>query len=169
MTEFIEVHYVILSIVPGGKAGVSGDILLHNPVQTHWQTADGTRPQQLHTLSSSGPICHAPWHDHLHHAGNIHRVWRASYNSKSFHPWLNAWFFLLEHQGAFEPSVIVAYESLSCPTVNRFSLSTKNNTLMLLLCSLLIWICVFPLRLCFPLFSTSPLFLCTKVSSWWGK
>ncbi len=26
---------------------------------------------------------------------------------------LNAWFFLLEHQWAFEPSVTVVYESLS--------------------------------------------------------
>ncbi len=30
-------------------------------------------------------------------------------------PALNAWILLLEHQWAFEPSVIVAYESLSCP------------------------------------------------------
>ncbi len=40
--------------------------------------------------------------------------WPWSSNSKSFHaPALNAWFFLLEHQWVFEPSVIVVYESLS--------------------------------------------------------
>ncbi len=42
---------------------------------------------------------------------------------KSFHPRaLNASFFLLEHQWAFEPSVIVAYKSLSCPQCEKMDL-----------------------------------------------
>ncbi len=34
----------------------------------------------------------------------------------------NAWFFLLEHKCAFEPSVIVAYESLSCLRCEKMDL-----------------------------------------------
>ncbi len=46
-----------------------------------------------------------------------------SSNSKSFHTLaLNAWFLLLEHQWVFESSVIVAYESLSCPRCGNMDL-----------------------------------------------
>ena len=49
---------------------------------------------------------------------------------KSFHPpALNAWFFLLEHQWAFEPSVIVAYESLSCPQCEKMDLKIIQSLL----------------------------------------
>ncbi len=49
---------------------------------------------------------------------------------KSFHPLaLNAWFFLLEHQWAFEPSVIVAYESLSCSQCEKMDLKIIQSLL----------------------------------------
>ncbi len=35
---------------------------------------------------------------------------------------VNAWFFLLEHQWAFESSVIVANEFLSCPRCEKMDL-----------------------------------------------
>ncbi len=35
---------------------------------------------------------------------------------------LNAQFFLLEHQWVLEPSVIVAYETLSCPQCEKMDL-----------------------------------------------
>ncbi len=48
----------------------------------------------------------------------------------SFHPpSLNAWFFRLEHQWVFEPSVIVAYESLSCPQCEKMDLKTIQSLL----------------------------------------
>ncbi len=39
---------------------------------------------------------------------------------------LNAWFLLLEHQWAFESSVIVAYESLSCPRCEKMDLKIRH-------------------------------------------
>ncbi len=46
-----------------------------------------------------------------------------SSNSTGFHPLaLNACFFLLEHQWAFELSVIVKYDSLSCPQCEKMDL-----------------------------------------------
>ncbi len=49
---------------------------------------------------------------------------------KSFHPpALNALFFLLEDQWAFEPSVIVAYESLSCPKYEKMDLKIIQSLL----------------------------------------
>ncbi len=53
-----------------------------------------------------------------------------SSNSKSFHPPdLNACFFLLEHQRGFEPSVIVAHESLSCPQCEEMDLKIIQSLL----------------------------------------
>ncbi len=50
-----------------------------------------------------------------------------SSNWKSFHPLaLNAWFFLLEHQWAFESSVIDAYESLSRPRCEKMDLKSME-------------------------------------------
>ncbi len=54
--------------------------------------------------------------------------WPWSLNAKSPPPppALNACFFLLEHQWAFEPSVIVASESLSCPQCQKFTYTLQN-------------------------------------------
>ncbi len=53
-----------------------------------------------------------------------------SSNSKSFHTLaLNAWFLLLEHQWVFESSVIVAYESLSCPRCENMDLKIIQSLL----------------------------------------
>ncbi len=41
-------------------------------------------------------------------------------------PTLNACFFLLEHQRVFESSVIVVYESLSCPRCEKISTSYSH-------------------------------------------
>ncbi len=41
----------------------------------------------------------------------------------------NAWFFHLEHQRAFESSVIVAYESLSCAQCEKMDLKTIQSLL----------------------------------------
>ncbi len=49
---------------------------------------------------------------------------------KSFHaPALNACFFLLENQWVFEFSVIVAYESLSCPQCEKMDLKIIQSLL----------------------------------------
>ncbi len=42
---------------------------------------------------------------------------------------LNALFFLLEHQWAFEPSVIVVYESLSCPQCEKINIKIIQSLL----------------------------------------
>ncbi len=57
--------------------------------------------------------------------GKIRKLY--TFCSKVPPPPLNAWFFLLEHQWGFEPSVIVAYESLSCPQCEKMDLKIMQS------------------------------------------
>jgi len=51
------------------------------------------------------------------------------YSVQKFSKALNAWFFLLEHQRAFESSVIVANESLGCPRCEKMDFKIIQSLL----------------------------------------
>ncbi len=62
--------------------------------------------------------------------GKTRKIYTSSFCSKVFTPWLlMRVFFLLEHQWAFESSVIVANEFLSCPQCEKFDLKTIQSML----------------------------------------